>query len=83
MEVVEMVSDYLVEWKPGGAGLRLDDRRRSILVGEVAVDRIYLETIGQLRQQLFRPLESVSSPPNGDSAEIRRLSLRFAAPQWL
>jgi len=56
MEVVEMVSDYLVEWKPGGAGLRLDDRRRSILVGEVAVDRIYLETIGQLRQQLFRPL---------------------------
>jgi len=56
VEVVEMVSDDLVEGEPGGAGLRLDDRRRSILIGEVAVDGVCLEAIGQLRQQLFRPL---------------------------
>jgi len=51
-----MVSDDLVQGEPGSAGLRLDDRRRSILVGEVAVDGICLEAIGQFRQQLFRRL---------------------------
>ncbi len=51
-----MVSDDLVEDEPGGAGLRFDDRRRSILAGEVAVDRICLKAIGQFSQQLFRPL---------------------------
>jgi hypothetical protein len=56
VEVVEMVSDDLVEGEPGGAGLRFDDRRRSILAGEVAVDRICLEAIGQLYEELFRPL---------------------------
>jgi hypothetical protein len=56
VEVVEMVSDDLVEGEPGGAGLRLDDRRRSILASEVAVDGFCLEAIGQFRQQLFRPL---------------------------
>jgi hypothetical protein len=56
VEVVEVVSNDLVEGEPGGAGLRLDDRRRSVLAGEVAVDGICLEAIGQFRQQLFRPL---------------------------
>jgi len=46
VEVVEVVSDDLVEGKPGGTGLRLDDRRRSILVGEVAVDGVCLKAIG-------------------------------------
>jgi hypothetical protein len=56
VEVVEMVSDDLVEGEPGGAGLRLDDRRRSILATEVAVDGICLEAIGKLCEELFRPL---------------------------
>jgi hypothetical protein len=51
-----MVSDNLVEGEPGGAGFWLDDRRRSVLVSEVAVDGFCLEAIGQFRQQLFRPL---------------------------
>ena len=51
-----MVSDDLVEGEPGGAGLRFDDRRRSILASELAVDRICLEAIGQLCEELFRPL---------------------------
>ena len=55
MGVIEVVSDDLVEREPGGAGLRLDDRRRAILAGQVAVDRFCLEAIGQFRQQLFRP----------------------------
>jgi hypothetical protein len=46
VEVVEVVSDDLVEGEPGGARLRLDDRRQSILVGEVAVDGFCLEAIG-------------------------------------
>ena len=56
MEIVEVVRDDLVEGEPGGTGLRLDDRRRTILAGEVAVDAICFEAIGQFRQQLFRPL---------------------------
>jgi len=47
VEVVEVVSDDLVEGKPGGTGLRLDDRRRSILVGAVAaVGGVCLKAIG-------------------------------------
>ena len=56
VEVVEVISDDLVEGEPGSAGLRLDDRRRPILAGEVAVDRICLEAIGKLCEELFRPL---------------------------
>ena len=56
MEVVEMVSDDLLEGEVGGAGLRLDDRRRAVFAGEVAVDRICLEAIGQFCEELFRPL---------------------------
>lgn len=78
-----MVSDDLVEGEPGGAGLRLDDRRRSILSGEVAVDGFCLRPSASSASRGFAYLESVSSPPNGDSAEIRCLIFRFAAPQWL
>ena len=56
VEVVEMVSDDLVEAEPCGAGLRLDDRRRSILAGEIAVDGFCLEAVGKLCEELFRPL---------------------------
>ena len=48
-----MVSEDLVEGEPGGAGFRLDDRRRSILAGQVSVDGICLEAIGQLCEKLF------------------------------
>jgi hypothetical protein len=56
MEVVEMVSDDLVEGEPGGAGFRLDDRRRSILASQIAVDGVCLEAIGKLCEELFRRL---------------------------
>ena len=56
MEVIEIVSEDLVEREAGRTRLRLDDRRRSILVSEVAVDGICLEAIGKLREELFRPL---------------------------
>jgi len=51
-----VVSDDPVERESSGAGLRLDDGRRSILAGEVAVDGICLEAIGQFCEELFRPL---------------------------
>jgi hypothetical protein len=51
-----MVRDDLLKREAGGAGLRLDDRRRSVFAGEIAVDRICLEAISQFSQQLFRPL---------------------------
>jgi len=70
-----------VEGEPGGTGLRLDDRRRSILIGEVAVDGVCLEAIGQPDSSCFAHFESVSSLPNGVSAVIRCFSFRFAAPQ--
>ena len=53
--MVEMVSDDLVEGETGGPGLRLDNRRRPVLVGEVAVDRIRLEAIDGFCEELFRP----------------------------
>jgi len=82
VEVVEVVSDDLVEGEPGGTGLRLDDRRRSILIGEVAVDGVCLEAIGQLRQQLFRPLRvGIFATERCFLAVIRCFSFRFAAPQ--
>jgi hypothetical protein len=56
VEVVQMVSDDLVEGESGGARLRLDDRRRSVFAGEVAVDGFCLEAIGKLCEELFRPL---------------------------
>ena len=49
VEIVEVVSDNLVEREVGGAGLRLVDGRRSVLAGQVAVDGVCLEAIGQLR----------------------------------
>ena len=51
-----MVSDDLVEGEAGGAGFRLDNRRRPALVDQVAVDGVCLEAIDQLREELFRPL---------------------------
>jgi len=51
-----MVSDDLLEGEAGGAGLRLDNRRRAVFAGEVAVDGFCLEAISQFRQQLLRPL---------------------------
>ena len=67
-----MVSDDLLEGEVGGVGLRLDDRRWPVFAGEVAVDGICLEAIGQFSQQLFRPLGV------GVVATERRLS-RFGA----
>ena len=55
VEVVEMVSDDLVEREACGTGFRLDDRRRSILAGQVAVDGICPEAVGQFHEELFRP----------------------------
>jgi len=77
-----VVSDDLVEGEPGGTGLRLDDRRRSILIGEVAVDGVCLEgPSANSDSSCFAHFESVSSLPNGVSAVIRCFSFRFAAPQ--
>ena len=80
MEVVEVVSDDLVECEPGGAGLRLDDRRRAVFAGEVAVDRICLEAIGKLCEELFRPLGVGVVATERASTVIWYLN-RFAAPQ--
>jgi hypothetical protein len=38
VEVIEVAGDDLVEREAGGIGLRLDERRRLVFAGQVAVD---------------------------------------------
>ena len=51
-----MFSDDHPEGEVGGVRLRLDDRRWAVFAGEVAVDGICLEALGQFSLQLLRPL---------------------------